>query len=242
MNLQETESIYTDSVDSINDSESTQDHSNNKCHICQASSIFRSKKFCKFCNKMTCQKHSQKRRTKAGYDKPQRICVLCDEKIILQEIREEIDKDVENLGKEIMAEKVLKERNRKEYEEREEIITSLQESIIKQEQTIKEVEERNSIKLKNEIEKGEHIRSQIEMLRNSLDEHIKTEQSLITESNIKETQFQDVSEEEEQLRNTNVELLIEINQINATLKKSVLKINLEKTLCSNCLDEMSTNF
>lgn len=235
MNSQEVESYYSESHGSSFDNESLQEVKGKKCYICGKSSLFQLKKICKFCNRVICSEHSQKHRKKPGYDIPQRICTACEEKIVIKEIKEEIDKEIERLGKKIMQGKLLKESLKLETASKDQSIEELLISIEQEEKILKNIEEELSKKLKDEAENGEKIRTDTEFLRKCLDERIENERVLVVECNGKENQLQILITEEEELRNANLELGNQINESYEMLKESVLKEELVKTLCQRCL-------
>ena len=236
MAFNDDDSVYSESISSYFESESTQEsHSgDNKCHICEKKSIFRSKKICRFCNRVVCSDHSQKRRFRAGYDEPQRICVACDEKIILKEVNDEIDADIEKLGKEIMTQKLLKETNWKNLEENGKAIASLQEEIANHEKILMEFEEGLKKKLNDEIKKGEKIRSDIEFLRGNLDKHIESEKSFGIESNAKEIELRESLTLKDQIILDNLETTNEIDRLHDLFKESVPRAELNSFLCHGC--------
>lgn len=237
MNFNDAESIYSESITSYFESESTQEghSSDNKCTICSKTSMFGFKKICRFCNKAVCSEHSQKRRFLPGFEDPQRICVACDEKIILKEIDEEIEKEVDILGKRIMGEKILKENNWKELEEKSGMIRDLQGEIDGFEKNLEEVEKELGKRLGKEVDNGEEIRKGIEELRASIDLHMLSEKKLIQESAQKENELLELMRNEEILKTQNSEMTSEICKLHEVYKKSISKEDLKTTLCQVCI-------
>ena len=231
-------SVYSESLNSSFNGELSNEpnSSTNKCHICGKSYFFRFKKTCKFCDKTICSEHSKKKRIKSGFSDPQRICVVCDEKMILKEINQEIDQDIEKLSKEIIDKKIVLIKESEEIANNNKAIDLLQEEIRTQEELLKKTDEDLALKFKNEIDKGGLIRESIEVIRKILDNYIENERLLVTESSKKESELSEYLETEENLIRANSNLTTEIQNSYKLLKKSIPKSEIEKLLCSNCLN------
>jgi hypothetical protein len=229
--------LECESIASSLDSENTQETntSTRSCHICGKSSLFQFNKHCKFCSKTVCSAHSNKKRLKPGYETPQRICTSCEEKIIVKEIKEEIDKEVEKLGIDIVNIKVANENSKNECQEKNKIIELLKEEIIKREKILFNLETQLGDQLQVEVDIGESIRRSIEIQRRFLDEYIEDERILALECSKKENELLQILEVKEKIKGTNFELVGEIQQSYDMLKKSMLRADIEKSLCPKCL-------
>jgi hypothetical protein len=224
--------------------ESTQEsnQSTNQCHICSKSFLFRFKKTCKFCNKTVCSEHSQKRRHKTGYEAPQRICQACEEKIVLKELKEEIDKEIEKLSNEVIAAKLLKESSKVEIEGKIEKMQKTKDEIGQLEVVLVGLELELDKKLKDESENGERIRNDTEFLRKCLDERIENEKRLLVENRGKEEQLQVLLAKAEELKNENEKVLSTITEMSDMIKVSILKSEIESSLCVRCVEILGSNY
>ena len=96
-----------------------------RCHLC--SREVNKKQQCVYCWKNVCENHSVKRRFE-GADRPQKICDECDANLMKEEIKKEMQAEIDALERELEAAKAqnarLTDKNLQKAKERQSEIDS----------------------------------------------------------------------------------------------------------------------
>ena len=235
------------SSSSLSSSLSTSFHSSKaegkECHICgeKFGMLSNLKKDCTRCHRAVCKTHSLKRKELGDPQKLLRVCDLCDEELIKEEIRVEMEAQISDMATDIKT--ATEENGRRSRENREKIaiLNNLEHEIAKTEKMHRQKDQALQERLIEEQQKSEKARSTIEKLQRNLEDSHKLETVMAETCKTVDKQIEDLNTETQTLRERKEDLAQYIQELEARIKSSVPLSHLKSVACVSCrmrLDNM----
>lgn len=235
------------SSSSLSSSLSTSFHSSKaegkECHICgeKFGKLSNLKKDCTRCHRAVCKTHSLKKKELGDSQKLQRLCDLCDEELIKDEIRVEMEAQISDMETDIKTATEENDRRSRENRDKISILNSLEHEIAQTEKMHRQKVQTLQERLIEEQQKSEKARSTIEKLQRNLEDSHKSETVMAETCKTVDKQIEDLNTETQTLRERKEELTRHLQELEARIKSSVPLSQLKSVACVSCrmrLDNM----
>lgn len=238
-----TESITSTTTFGSTVKDSSDFKQNPKCSVCNKKfSITARRHHCRFCGESVCDLHSMKRRTKPGDSEKQRICDNCDKEFIREEVRKEVEDEVNRLEKQVQHAKEVNEKLYKEHYEKTAKVNQLELELTKAERVQKQKEQALQEKLVEEQKKGTLARLQVDELGKALDNSRKSEKEMIEKCSGTEKQLESLKNQTEMLRERRTELEGQIEHLTSRLKGSLPLDQVREIMCQRCRNRLNQTY
>ena len=215
-----------------------------ECHICgeKFGKVSNKKKECARCHRAVCKTHSLKKRELAESQKLQRVCDSCDEELIKDEIRQEMEAQISDLEAEIKKATEENDRRARENRDKTAVLNNLEHEIAKAEKMHKQKEMTLQERLAEEQQKSEKARTAIEKLQRDLEDSHKSETAMAEKCKEVDKQIEDLNSEAQTLRERKEELTQHLQELEAKIKSSVPLSQLKSVACANCRMRLDTMY
>jgi len=215
-----------------------------ECHICgeKFGKVSNKRKDCARCRRAVCKTHSLKKRELGESQKLQRVCDSCDEEMIKDEIRQEMEAQISDLEAEIKKASEENDRRARENRDKTAVLNNLEHEIAKAEKMHKQKEQTLLERLTEEQQKSEKARSAIEKLQRDLEDSHKSETAMAEKCKEVDKDIESLNAEAQTLRERKEELTQHLQELEAKIKSSVPLSQLKSVACANCRMRLDTMY
>lgn len=204
------------------------------CAICLKPFNFRRRKHhCQLCSRVVCREHSQKKKLVTSPE-PADICDDCDQNIIKQEIRYEIDSEISKLNEDILKAKEQNGRLTREQINKTSELNRLETDLKLLETEFKLKEQNMKRQLIEEQARGENIKEEIERVRHAKDESTRNEEELNNKCRNIEGDLVALKKQTAELKTRKGELSAQLDRIHNRLHTSLSVEQVISHLCTEC--------
>ncbi len=241
---------FTDSLDLSGSIESSVKALDNKewkkdknCYICNRKfSMNKRRHHCRFCGNSVCDEHSLKRRALLGSKDLFRICDSCERSIQTEEVKKEIQEQLDRLESQLFQVRDSNERLMRDNIEKIESINQLEIELKKLEKEQRDKEEQLSASLRAEQDKSAKAKALVQQLQKEFEESQTVNEETSEKCRCLEDEIYRLRSQMDEVKDKKDELASQLTNMETKLKTSLPIQELDPTLCPRCRKRINEFF
>ena len=205
----------------------------NKCFVCKKKFGLGKRHHCRYCGNSVCSRHSSKVKRPES-EEMLRICDICDAELIRQEIRLEIQQELDKLQENISIARESYDKVEAERIEKTEMAAKLQEELTANERLQRKLEKELMDKLNAVISRGTRASGAVDDIKKELDASHVAESEMNEKRVENEAKTDRLKEEILELKGKKIDLMAQLEHLSYKLKGSLELDQVLPLLCDKC--------